>query len=183
MGLLEFMRLNSLNLEIREFQLTDSISELTQLIRVSYKALADMEIYMWGTWQNDETTRDRIDRAHTTLIALQNGKMVATISLYAAKPDHPCEHYRKAWYFGQFAVRPDLQRSGIGSHFIELVEGHAKSHGALQIALDTAEPATHLISYYEKRGYAFVQYQQWEKVNYRSVIMSKNLASNLNLVA
>ncbi len=40
MGLLGFMGLNSRNLEIREFQKTDSISELTQLIRSAYKQLA-----------------------------------------------------------------------------------------------------------------------------------------------
>jgi hypothetical protein len=58
---------------------------------------------------------------------------------------------------------------------LRLVEERAQADGEF-IALDTAEPATHLIRYYEKRGYRFVQHQQWEKVNYRSVILSKRLS-------
>jgi predicted N-acetyltransferase YhbS len=137
---------------VRALRESDSITELTQFIRTAYKPLADMGLHYTGTWQTDDVTQDRVNRAHTTFIALQDGKMIATIALYAAKPDHPCEHYHKAWYFGQFAVRPDLQRSGIGSQLIELVEKHAKNAGAKQIALDSADSAAHLIRYYEKRA-------------------------------
>jgi GNAT superfamily N-acetyltransferase len=175
MGLLRFMGLNSMNLEIREFNESDSISKLTSLIHAAYKPLADMGFHMWGSWQTDDITQDRVDRAYTTLIAIKEDRMIATISLYPPRPNHACEHYREAWCFGQFAVLPELQRSGIGSHLIDLVEQCAKQEGARFIALDTAETAHHLIRYYEKRGYSFVQYQQVDKVNYRSVIMSKLL--------
>ncbi|HET6402053.1 MAG TPA: GNAT family N-acetyltransferase [Candidatus Kapabacteria bacterium] len=164
-----------MNLEIREFQQTDSISELTELIHSAYKPLAEMGFRMWGSWQTDEITQDRVERAHTTLVALIKGRMIATISLYPPRPNHPCEHYRVAWCFGQFAVLPEMQRTGIGSQLITLVEQRAKQEGARFIALDTAETAFHLIRYYEKRGYKFVQYQQVDKVNYRSVILSKEL--------
>jgi|SRR5665213_1565600 len=164
-----------MHLEIREFRQTDSISELTALIRSAYQSLADMGLHAWGTWQTDDVTRDRINRANTTLVGIQSDEMIATISLYSSKPDHPCEHYHEAWYFGQFAVRPDLQRSGIGSHLIDLIEARAKNSGAHRIALDTPETAHHLIRYYEKHGYSFVQHQQVDKVNYRSVILSKEL--------
>ena len=43
------------------------------------------------------------------------------------------------------------------------------------LALDTAEGATHLIDWYAKLGFEFVEYTQWEVTNYRSVIMAKPL--------
>ena len=51
------------------------------------------------------------------------------------------------------------------------------SSGFKEIALDTCEDAESLISYYEKRGYRFVEHVQWDPkiVNYRSVVMSKSL--------
>ncbi|MDP4199038.1 MAG: GNAT family N-acetyltransferase [Bacteroidota bacterium] len=164
-----------IDLEIREFGEHDSISELTQLVRIAYKRLGDMGLQFWGTWQTDDVTRDRISDADQTLIALRNREMIATISLYPSRPESRCEYYRQAWCFGQFAVKPDLQRTGIGSHLLNLVEERARMKGASYIALDTAETAYHLIEYYEKRGYSFVQHQQWDRVNYRSVVMSKNL--------
>ena len=47
--------------------------------------------------------------------------------------------------------------------------------GASEIALDTSENAHHLLSYYENRGYRFVEYVQWDEVNYRSKTLSKRL--------
>ncbi len=160
---------------IRQYQPADSIPEITELIHVAYKQLADMGLKFWGTWQDESVTLERIHDSYLTLVGVQDDKIVATISLYSSKENHKCEHYRTAWYFGQFAVRPDIQKTGIGSAMLEHIEEKAKSAGAKLIALDTAEPAIHLIRYYEKRGYAFVQHQQWEKTNYKSVILSKAL--------
>jgi hypothetical protein len=43
------------------------------------------------------------------------------------------------------------------------------------MALDTAEPAAHLIAFYNRLGYRFIEHAQWRMTNYRSVIMSKTL--------
>ena len=53
-------------------------------------------------------------------------------------------------------------------------ERHALSTGADGLVLDTAESATHLINWYQRMGYRFVQYVQWEVTNYRSIIMMKS---------
>ncbi|MBW1796697.1 MAG: GNAT family N-acetyltransferase, partial [Deltaproteobacteria bacterium] len=47
--------------------------------------------------------------------------------------------------------------------------------GASELALDTAEQATHLINWYERLGYRFIEYVDWDVTNYRSVIMSKRV--------
>jgi len=60
------------------------------------------------------------------------------------------------------------------------VEVEASKNGVEELALDTAEPAIHLIEFYKKRGYRFIEYTQWDEVNYRSVIMSKNFKRSYN---
>jgi hypothetical protein len=55
------------------------------------------------------------------------------------------------------------------------VEDLACAADASELALDTAEPALHLIDWYERRGYRFIEYVQWRGKRYRSVIMSKTL--------
>ena len=46
-----------------------------------------------------------------------------------------------------------------------------------EVALDTAEGATHLISIYARRGYRLVEHVRWQHATYRSVIMSKRLGT------
>jgi hypothetical protein len=43
------------------------------------------------------------------------------------------------------------------------------------MAVDTAEPATHLVAWYARLGYRPVETVQWRGKKYRSVIMSKTL--------
>jgi hypothetical protein len=101
-------------LVIREFTKDDSISELTLLVRTAYKQLADMGLKFWGTWQTDDVTAERVQEATSTLIALQDRKLIATISLYPPNLQSECEHYRIASHFGQFGVLPQFQSTGIG---------------------------------------------------------------------
>jgi predicted N-acetyltransferase YhbS len=72
-------------------------------------------------------------------------------------------------------VSPNEQGRGIGSRLIAEVERRSKQAGATELALDTAEPAQHLVDYYGRRGYRFVEHAQWTGKTYRSVIMSKRL--------
>ena len=58
------------------------------------------------------------------------------------------------------------------------VEHEAFKNNVEELALDTAETAFHLIEFYRKRGYRFIEYTRWNEVNYRSVIMSKTLKEN-----
>ena len=58
---------------------------------------------------------------------------------------------------------------------LNFAEEYAKSHGALELALDTSEKAKHLIELYSKKGYRTVDKANWDSTNYESVIMSKSL--------
>ncbi|HWB60770.1 MAG TPA: GNAT family N-acetyltransferase [Chthoniobacteraceae bacterium] len=76
-----------------------------------------------------------------------------------------------------WAVRraPGPSAPGFGSRLYRHVEAHARSLGAVELALDTAEGAIHLRSWYERLGFRFIQFISWDQTNYRSVILSKAL--------
>jgi len=168
--------INNIEYEIRKWKDSDSVTELTEFLHRSYKALANMGLIFLATHQTDKQTKRRIEKADCFVIE-HNGKLIATISLYPHNKLSECEMYRNedSGYFGQFAVEPELQKSRIGSKMIEFIEEFAKEKGIKELALDTSEKAFHLIKYYKKRGYSFVHYHKWDIVNYRSVVMSKKL--------
>ena len=58
---------------------------------------------------------------------------------------------------------------------MRVIEQRALQQGATELALDTAEGATHLIRWYERLGFRFIQHVSWDETNYRSVVMSKRL--------
>lgn len=154
----------------------DSISELTELLHRAYKRLADMGLRFVATYQAEDETRRRAESG-TCYVGIYSGRIVATVTYYG-----PTYTGRTPWYmredvayFGQFAVEPELQGFGIGNRMLELVENHARNDGAAELALDTAEPAEHLIAYYTRHGYRFIEYVQWDATNYRSVVLSKRL--------
>jgi GNAT superfamily N-acetyltransferase len=77
--------------------------------------------------------------------------------------------------FWTVRVRPENQGQGAGSLLITEVERLAREHGAGELALDTAVPATHLIEFYRRRGFRQVETTQWKGKTYASVIMRKAL--------
>lgn len=163
-------------LQIRLWQDGDSVSELTELLHRAYKQLADMGMRFMATHQDDSITFDRISRGKCFLGLIDN-TIISTVTLYP-----PYATYGSPWYdtehvahFGQFGVEPHLQKQGIGFLMMDHVELVAKEDGIRELALDTSEKADHLIRYYTRRGYRFVEHTQWPDVNYRSVIMSKTL--------
>ena len=161
---------------IRPLAPNDSLEALTELLHSAYKELADIGLRYVATYQTAEVTAERAS-AGECYVAELDGRIVGTICFEDAATNSGC-----AWYdrpdvasLHQFAVEPGLQRSGIGSALLDKVESRAVETGAAEIALDTAEPATHLIELYSRRGYRVVETVQWDVTNYRSVIMSKHL--------
>ncbi|HEV7345582.1 MAG TPA: GNAT family N-acetyltransferase [Devosia sp.] len=164
-------------IELRQLAATDSIPELTQLLHRAYARLADMGLRYMATHQSDEVTLERA-RSGECWVAVLNGEVVGTILFKSADRTRG-----SAWLdrpevasLGQFAVAPELQGAGLGGRLMDLVEQRGSDTGAEEIALDTAEPATHLVGWYGRRGYRLIEHAQWQHTNYRSVIMSKRLA-------
>jgi ribosomal protein S18 acetylase RimI-like enzyme len=72
-------------------------------------------------------------------------------------------------------IEPSLQGQGIASALMLCAEQYASQTGALEMSLDTAETATHLIAWYERLEYQIIEHVQWDVTNYRSVVMGKKL--------
>ncbi len=166
-----------IGITIRELQTEDSFEEITELLHNAYRPLSEMGLRFVATYQDVKTTRDRCKEGYTLLAKDDSGKIVSTITLYPPKSDSISLYYRRenVWKFGQFAVLPELQKTGIGSYIMYVVEQYAKSMNGSELALDTSEKAVHLIEYYTKRGYEFREFVQWEVTNYRSIVLSKVL--------
>ncbi len=166
----------------------DSFEEITALLHRAYGELAQMGFRYMATHQGPEITRERCESGQCLIVRApppgpllvsenQEGELIGTITFYDASRTRGCEWYDRPEVssFGQFAVEPTLQRSGIGARLICEVEELARISRSGEIALDTAEGATHLIDLYKRRGYREVGIADWNETNYKSMILSKSL--------
>lgn len=164
------------SIRLRPLADSDSITELTALLHRAYARLANMGLHYVATRQSDDVTRERIAQG-TCYVAVQGGRICGTILFRNQAQTAGCEWYDRpdVASFGQFAVDPEIQANGLGRRMTDFVERCALETRPREIALDTAEPATHLVEWYSRLGYRHVGYAQWSQTNYRSVLMSKTL--------
>ncbi|MCX8997043.1 GNAT family N-acetyltransferase [Rhizobiaceae bacterium BDR2-2] len=162
--------------ELRRLAASDSITELTDLLHRAYARLAAMGLRYMATHQSETVTLERIDQGEC-YVAVAEGRLVGTIVFKEAArtAGSPWLDRPEIASLGQFAVDPGLQAQGLGRRLLDFVEGRARQTGAREIALDTAEPATHLVQWYGRCGYRLIEHVRWSHTNYRSVIMSKPL--------
>ena len=163
---------------IRRFSQEDSIKELTELLHKSYKPLLDSGLEYVAGWQDEKMTAHHVSTGECFIVE-RRGKILGTILLYgdfSDKGDVPELYKRKdVRVFGKFAVDPLYQKTGVGSMLLEYVEDYTRTLGIKELCLDTSEDTTHLVRFYEKKGYKFVGNHQWKITNFRSVVMSKKL--------
>ena len=162
---------------IRELEPRDSVEAITGLLHRAYARNAKAGLFFVATHQSPEVTRKRLAEGWA-LVAEQEGDIVATIVLRCPRPV-PYGEYAPAWPIGslaQFAVDPRHVGTGLGRRLLERVELEARARGARELCLDTAQPASGLIVYYEALGYRIVARADWRpEVNYESWIMAKAL--------
>jgi GNAT superfamily N-acetyltransferase len=176
-------KFNISEVQYKIFMPTDNIVEVNSLLLSAYKPLAEAGMKYAASHEDVEATRRHIENGEC-YIAILEGKIIACAILKI--PNQGDNSGWKAlapnWYaikgvttFGRFAVSPELQGHGIGNKMMDVIENRARELGFTQLALDTSEHATHLIKMYERRGYNFIEFHQWNITNYRSVVMSKKL--------
>lgn len=165
-----------LDIEIRPWNPSDSVEEIAELLHLAYGKLARQGMHYNASHQPPSQTLERLTSGSSFLAVLES-KIVGTITLYNGGKDsgHPYYQRPNLVYFGQFGVHPAHQGHGIAKMLYQAVEDAARAKGAQEIALDTAETATNLISMYERWGYHIVDHADWDSTNYISVIMSKSL--------
>ena len=158
----------------------DSLDELTLLLNNAYGRLANMGLDYVAATQDAKTTANRIRWATTCWVVRDSRNLLATICFYARirfATEPEWYHRKEVCHFGQFAVEPALQGSGIGSALLEIAETRARTEGKKELSCDTAFGATHLTAFYEKRGFRRVGQHRWPHANYDSCVLSKSLLS------
>jgi GNAT superfamily N-acetyltransferase len=152
----------------------DDLSAMTSMLHEAYAPLAAAGMRFVASWQSVAITRQRTEKG-MPLVAVLNRDVVATATVATIANTGGSSFYDRpdVASVGQFAVLPVLQQRGIGSTLMQLAEQCAAEMGASYLALDTSEHAAHLIAFYERRGYSFVEHVRWPDVNYRSVVMAK----------
>lgn len=166
-------------IDISEFDRErDSLDELTRLLQRAYAGLAAMGLNYVAATQSAQTTARRIGWSAACWVARTNDDLAGTLCYYdvAHFPSEP-EWYRHkdVAHFAQFAVEPELQRCGIGSALLAVLERRARADGKAHLACDTAVDAASLIAFYEKRGFREIGRQRWPHATYESCILSKAL--------
>ena len=164
------------DLIVRLIRPGDSLEDLMRLLHRAYKVLADAGYNYTATDQDVETTRRRIEKL-ICYVALLGDRLVGTIGVDVST-DRKHTTRPGAAYVSQFAVDPEMQGAGIGRRLLERAQKRATQAGLTEIALDTAEGAADLISFYERQGYAPVGHVQWEGKTYRSVVMARKLSAD-----
>lgn len=164
------------SLQIRPLQPTDSIAELTSLIHRAYARLGNMGLNYTAVDQTAEVTAERI-RGGACFVVVDGTRVIGTITAQPTYAENECEYFTRPGVAAahQFAVDPDRQGEGVGRMLLEQVEQWARVGGYQELALDTAEQATHLVDMYGRLGYRHVGHVQWTGKVYRSVVLSKRL--------
>jgi GNAT superfamily N-acetyltransferase len=161
---------------IRHFQESDSITELTALLHRAYARLGAMGLNYTAVDQTPEVTAKRIRGGNCFVVEAQS-KLVGTIVAQPTYAENDCAYFTRPGVAAvhQFAVDPAHQGAGIGRMLLLRAEQWAEEAGFAELAMDTAEQASHLIELYTRLGYRHVDWVQWPGKVYRSVVLSKQL--------
>jgi len=161
--------------ELRRFDPSrDSYVALTALLHRAFTRLGAMGLNCTCVDQTVETTRSRATRGDC-YVAVCEGRMGGTMTLYAPDHESPCDLYRRddIASLRQLGVEPVWQARGIGTLLIAFADHWAATRGYAELALDTPQPAAHLIAFYRGQGFRIVDFVRFDGKQYDSAILSK----------
>jgi len=164
---------------LRRLNTNDSLDELTAMLHRAFSRLGQMGLNCTCVDQSVTVTQERI-RKGECFVAVCAGRLVATITLYRPGPGSESTWYRRPAVASihQLGVDPEFQDKGLGTALLEFGESWARAHGYRELALDTAQPARHLLAFYAGRGYRIVESVRFPQKDYCSVVLSKVLAES-----
>jgi GNAT superfamily N-acetyltransferase len=162
---------------LRRLSVSDSPYELTAMLHRAFSRLGQMGLNCTCVDQSVEVTRERSGKGKC-YIAVCDERIVGTITFCRPDPGS-----RSVWYHRrsvasvhQLGVDPEFQGAGLGTALLGFAESWARARGYRELALDTAQPARHLLAFYRGRGYRIVESVWFPGKRYRSVILSKVVA-------
>jgi len=145
-------------------------SALHHLVREAYSEHIARGINFTGTYQDEQTTRDRMV-GNAVYLVCKGEEIIATVTLGSDQGQDGSPGLSVT----QLAVAPLWKRQGIGRWLLRFAAEQGRKQGAAFLRLDTAIPTTHLVSLYQSEGYRVVDEVQWEGRAYKSYIMEKQL--------
>lgn len=169
------------SIELRRIDPTEALEPLTAMLHRAFSGLGRMGLNCTCVDQSAQVTRERIAKGEC-YAAAHDGRLVGTVTLYAPDSDSPSAWYHRADVASvhQLAVAPEHQCSGVGAGLLQFAESWATERGYAELALDTAQPARHLLAFYLRHGYRFVESVRFPGKAYFSVVLSKDLRTSRN---
>jgi GNAT superfamily N-acetyltransferase len=163
------------SVELRRFDpARDSYDALTAMLHRAFARLGAMQLNCTCVDQNAAVTRQRATRGDC-YVAVCDGRIVGTMTLYAPDQESLCEIYHRddTASVRQFGVEPEWQSRGIGTLLLAFADHWAATRGYAELALDTPQPAAHLIDFYRGHGFRIVDFVHFDGKRYDSAILSK----------
>ncbi|MGE4133491.1 MAG: GNAT family N-acetyltransferase [Bdellovibrionales bacterium] len=148
----------------------EDVPAIRRLVNAAYKELADMGLNYTATYQDEDTTRERMSRGRTFVVE-RDGEIIGTVLLTTRN----LFTHRRTAYVSQLAIKPELKKLGLGRVLMDHCEELARAEGFEGVQLDTAQPAVHLVNWYHRRGYTVVGETHWEGKTYDSFVFEKPL--------
>ena len=182
---IDYVRQGIGRIELRRFDpARDSYDALTAMLHRAFERLGTMGLNCTCVDQLAALTRARATHGDC-YVAVCDGRIVGTMTLY--EPDHasPCELYRhdEIASLRQFGVEPAWQARGIGTLLPAFADHWAATRGYAELALDTPQPAAHLITFYRGHGFRIVDFMRFDGKRYDSAILGKPAVAVRRLAA
>jgi len=155
---------------------------LTALLHRAYAQLAAAGLNFTATYQDEAETLRRC-ACGPCWVSLDGDRLAASISLEFPTPAHlrrvcTTAHRPGIAWLQQIAVDPAYRGLGLASQLRNVAYGWARDHGATQIGLDTAQPATHLVAMYHHWGFVDAEIIHWPGKTYDSVVLTRDTPSD-----
>ncbi|MGF6921073.1 GNAT family N-acetyltransferase [Paraburkholderia sp. 40] len=152
----------------------DSFDELTAMLHRAFARLGAMGLNCTCTDQPVSVTKARATRGDCYVVVC-DGRLIGTVTLHAPDRYSPCELYRNADIASmrQFGVDPAWQTRGIGTLLLAFADHWAATRGYAELALDTPQPATHLLAFYRSHGFRIADFMRFDGKRYDSAILRK----------
>jgi GNAT superfamily N-acetyltransferase len=162
----------------------DSFDELTLVLHRAFARLGGMGLNCTCVDQPVSVTKARATRGDC-YVAVCDGRLIGTMTLYAHDHHSPCSLYRHHGVASvrQFGVDPAWQNRGVGRQLLALAEHWAATRGYAELALDTPQPAAHLIVFYRGQGFHIADFVRFDGKRYDSAILVKSAAAARTLAA
>ncbi|GAB3249670.1 GNAT family N-acetyltransferase [Chitinimonas naiadis] len=163
---------------LRPWRPEDSAAMLTGVLHRAFAPLAGMGLHCASAHQDANATASRLNKGQA-FVAIADRQLVGTLTIYQPQEDSEAFHYRQPGVASihQFAVEPAWQGKGVGDALLKLAERWARSHDCHRLALDTPQPARHLLAFYLRKGFELVESLHFSGRGYHSVVLSKPLVA------